>query len=192
MTRSMQDFVDARTESLGTNVWVDVPVVLPGYGAIGKYGSEPDQPVGGLMVALATLVLQPYRMITRTVKKVASPNSSVYQRAQHRNYEVAITDDEVLFCPASPLLLRTYEPENRLALDTTSIHFESVQVKMSKLTIGGDVWHVHPEYVGDVRWALRKLKQDYPGYDITFSGGEIVEPAETSADYEEVASDEEE
>ena len=179
----MKDFVEARSEALGENVRVNVPVFLPGYGAIGKFGAEPDKPVAGIVVALSSLVLQPYRIVTRLLKNAAKPNSRVYERAAKRNYEIVITDIEVLYSPASPLLLKNYDIVERAPLGKTSLHFESVQVKMSKLTVGNDVWHIHPEYVGDVRWALRRLAEDYPSYDVTFSGGEIIEPLqETNAD----------
>ena len=195
MTRSMQDFVESRTEALGEKVRIDVPIFLPGHGAIGKFGAEPDKPVAGIVMALSSLVLQPYRMISRTVKNAAKPNTRVYERAALRNYEVVITDIEVLYCPASPLLLKNYDVAERQPLGQTPLHFESVQKKMSKLTVGSDVWHIHPEYVGDVRWALRKLLEDFPSYDVTFSGGEVVEaleksPLETSADEVKDAKDE--
>lgn len=192
MARSMQDFVDSRKEALGEDVRVDVPVFLPGHGAIGKFGAKPDEPVPGIVMALASIVLQPMRMITRMVKR----GKGVYERASLRNYEVVITNAEVAFSPASPLLLKSYAVEERMPLESTPIHFESVQVKMSKLTVGTNVWHVHPEYVGDVRWALRRLAEENPSFDITFRGGEIVEaaepaPKETDAS-DEQPSDEEE
>lgn len=188
----MKDFVDSRKEAQGEDVRVNVPVFLPGHGAIGKFGAKPTEPVPGIVMALASLVLQPTRMLTRLVKR----GKTVYERASLRNYEVVFTTTEVGFSPASPLLLKSYDIEERSPLASTPIHFESVQLHMSKLTIGTNVWDVHPEYVGDVRWALRRLSDDYPSYDITFSGGEIVEAtepelAEKDASEEEPSNEEE-
>ncbi len=177
----MKDFVAARQETVDAKVRINVPVLLPGHGVIGTFGSDPNQQFSGLLVTAYAIPMQPLRMLRRTINKVVKPNQPVYEQAKLRNFEIVVTSDEIHYCPTSPVLLKTYAPVETIPLDRTPIHFETVQSAMSKLTVGDEVWNVHPEYEGDVRWELRRLKDDEPRYDITFSGGEL---AELSADDE--------
>lgn len=195
MTRLMKSFVDARREATGVDVRVDVPVFLPGYAAIGKFGADPSETFSGLVATVYSIPSQIYRVTTRNVLKVTSPDRTVYQQASLRNFEIAMTDSEILYCPTSPLMLKAYEPTFTEPIAGTSINFETVTNKMSKLRIGDDLWHVHPAYAGDVRWALRRIADDNPSYDITFGGVElpesVVDPDDVDEPLDEVSADEE-
>ena len=190
----MKDFVDARQETVDETVRVNVPILLPGRGVIGSFGADPEEQVSGVVVTLYCIPMQPLRILRRTINKFVKPAEPISSQATLRNFEVVITDTKILYCPASPLMVKTYPPKGREAIADTTLHFESMGTKMSKLTIGSHVWHVHPEYAGDVRWALRRLADDYPSYDISFSGGELAQsdaaPAEGDAALAEASSDE--
>ena len=180
----MKDFIDARQETIGDTVRINVPVLRPGLGVIGKFGAEANQRFSGLLITLYSIPAQPIRILRRTINRVIKPRQPIYDQAQLRNLEIVVTDNEILYCPASPLLLKTYKPITSEALDDTPINFETLTDEHSKLTVGSNVWNVHPEYAGDVRWGLRRLADDRPEYAITFQGGEL---AEISADEDETA-----
>lgn len=194
----MKDFIDARQETIDDKVRLNVPVLRPGLGVIGKFGAEAGQRFSGFLITLYSIPAQPLRMLRRTINRVIKPQQPIYEQAELRNIEIVVTDNEILYCPASPLLLRTYTPLFTEEIADTSINFETVTDEMSKLTVGSNVWNVHPEYAGDVRWALRRLADDNPSYSITFSGGELAEAdtplAQASADdvTEDESSSEEE
>ena len=190
MPRSMKDFIDARQPTVEDKIRVDVPVLLPGYSALGKFGGgDASERFSGIMATLYSIPIQPYRMIMRTINKVLRPTQPVYDQAKLRNLELVVTDTEIIYAPTSPLLLKTYKPCGRQAIADTAIAFETVEDGFSKLTIGQNLWHVHPEYAGDVRWGLRRLSDDYPDYNISFGGPELPEPTEVSADELEEAKD---
>lgn len=171
----MKDFVDRRREATGVEVRLDVPVFLPGYAAIGKFGADPSETFSGLVATVYSIPSQIYRVTRRTFHRFASPNRSVYKQASLRNFEIAMTDSEILYCPTSPLMLKAYPPVFTEPLSGVSISFETVTDKMSKLKIRDDLWHVHPAYAGDARWALRRIADDNPEYNITFGDTALTE-----------------
>lgn len=186
MTRSMKDYVDARQESVEGDLRADVPVFLPGYSAIGKFAADPGQPLSGCLATAYSIPAQMFRVAARSVRRLTKPNEPVYKQAALRNFEIAITDTEILYCPASPLLLRVYPPVERLALSDVQVRFETIENQMSRLIIGSEVWHVHPHYTGDVRWALRRISDEFPDYEMSFSGGN---PDELSNELTEISAD---
>ncbi len=175
MTRLMKDYVDTRRETTGLDIRLDIPVLLPGYSAIGKFNADPTQTISGLVATAYSIPSQIYRVTMRTFRKLTSPNRSVYEQASLRNFEIAMTDSEILYCPTSPLMLKAYPAVFTEPISGTSINFETVDDQMSKLTIGDDLWHVHPAYAGDARWALRRIADENPEFDISFGGSELLE-----------------
>jgi len=106
--------------------------------------------------------------------------------------EIVITDTEILYAPTSPLLLKAYPPRGREAISGTSLRFETVTGgQMSKLMVGTNLWNVHPEYAGDVRWGLRRLADDFPEYDISFGGEELPEPSADEVEHVNPENEEE-
>ena len=164
----MQDFIETREAGGATDIRVNVPVLLPGYSAIGKFSPDQDQIATSVLATLYSIPNQMYRVARRSVDKLRKPDQSVHDAARFRNFEVVVTSKEVWYCPASPLLSKAQPPTVTLALSETAVSFQTVTDAMSELTIAGDVWHVHPEYAGDVRWALRRIADENPSYDITF------------------------
>lgn len=168
MPRSMEDFVATRVAAGETDVRIAVPVFLPGYSAIGTVSTEDDQIATSLLATLYSIPNQLFRIVKRTIDKSRKPNQSVHEAAKHRNFEVVFTGTEVHYCPASPLLANARPPTATRSLAEVSVVFETVANAMSHLTIDTDVWHVHPEYAGDVRWELRRIAEQGPAYDISF------------------------
>ena len=181
MTRSMKDFVEARQGTVPGNVQIDVPVFLPGYAAIGKFGADPSETIPGIVATLYSIPSQLYRVPMRTINKFLKPNQPVYQRAKLRNFEIVITETEIHYCPASPMLLKTYDPVHSEPISATAINFHTVEEQMSQLAVGESVWHVHPEYAGDVRWALRRIANENPDYAISFGGVDLPDSATAAA-----------
>ncbi len=164
----MKDFIESREAGGASDIRVDVPVFLPGYSAIGKRSADEDTLAPSVLATLYSIPNQFVRVVRRRVNKARNPDESVYKAAELRNFEVVFTSTEVQFCPASPLLSKAEPPVSTLPLAETTVHFETRADAMSDLTIDGEVWHVHPEYAGDVRWALRRIADDYPEYNFTF------------------------
>lgn len=167
MPRSMKDFIETREAGGATDIRVNVPVFLPGYSPIGNVSTDGDV-ASGLLATLYSIPNQLYRVIRRTMDRSRNPDQSVLQAAKFRNFEVVFTSIEVQYCPASPLLSKAQPAVATLPLSETAVVFHTVANEMSELTIATDLWHVHPEYAGDVRWELRRIADEHPDYTITF------------------------
>ncbi len=201
MTRMMADFVEKRREATGVDVRLNVPVFLPGYAAIGKFGADPTETFSGLVATAYSIPSQIYRVTRRTIHKLTSPNRSVYKQASLRNFEIAMTATDILYCPTSPLMLKAYPPVFTEPLSATSINFDTMGDQMSRLKIGDELWHVHPAYAGDARWALRRIADENPAFAITFGGTELAvtadrlgrdEPVDDGREEHDAAQNEEE
>ena len=176
----MKDFVDARQGTVPGEVRIDVPVFLPGYAAFGKFKGDPADNFA-IVATLYSIPSQLFRVPMRTINRFLKPNQLVYERAKLRNFEIVMTNSEIFYSPASPLLLKTYDPVSSQPISSTAINFHTVEDDFSQLAIGAELWHIHPEYAGDVRWALRRIANENPDYDISFGGVDLPDSATAAA-----------